>query len=65
MSLILKGNFQAISLELRPLAALYPPPYFLYTVTIDTGSNAVGLSIPPPVTTESGDRNRSPIKRIL
>ena len=42
----------AISLENRPLAALY-------TFTIERGANALGISIPPPATTKSGDRERS------
>ena len=38
----------AMSLEIRYLAA-----------SIERGANAVGMSIPPPATTESGDRERS------
>ena len=47
------------SLEIRPLAALYPPPYFLKTDIMERSANAVGISIPPPATTESEDRERS------
>ena len=48
----------AISLEIRPLAALYPPRIFL-DYTIERGANAVGMSILDPATTENGDRERS------
>ena len=55
-----------MSLEIRPLAVLYPTSYFFrHTNTIERGANAVGLSIPPPATSESGDRDRSPIKHIF
>ena len=47
-----------MSLEIRPLAALYPPPYFLID-SMERGENAVGMIIPHPATTESGDRDRS------
>ena len=48
------------SLEIRPLAALYPPPpYFFKTDIMERSANAVGISIPPPATTESEDRERS------
>ena len=56
--------FLAMSLEIRPLAALYAPPYF-FSDTIERGANAVGMSIPPPATTESGDRDCSPIKHFF
>ena len=46
-----------MSPEIRPLAALYPPPiYIFYTDTIERGANTVGKSKPPPESTESGDR---------
>ena len=55
-----------MSLEIRPLAALYPPtPYMFFKADIiERGANAVGMSIPPPATTESRDRERSPIKHF-
>ena len=43
---------------IRPLAAL-----FLKTDTIELDANAVGMSIPPPATTESGARS-SPLKNF-
>ena len=43
----------AMSLEIRPLAALYPTPSIFCYDTIEAGVNAVGMSIPPPATTES------------
>ena len=55
---IIKAYLMAMSLEIRPLAVLYPPPYFFRPIQ---SANAVGMSIPLPVTTESGDRERSPI----
>ena len=48
-----------MSLEIRSLAALYPPYIFFETDTIERGANAVGISITPPATTESGDREQS------
>ena len=49
-----------MSLEVRPLAALYPHPHIYFqTDTIEKGANAAGMSIPPPAYTESGDRERS------
>ena len=44
-----------MSLEIRPLAALYPPPriQYLKSDTIERGANTVGMSIPPLATTES------------
>ena len=58
----LNPTFWAISLKIRPLLALYPPPYIfllLETVTIERGKNDVGMSIPPPVTPESKHREQS------
>ena len=38
-----------MSLEIRPLAAVYPPPYnFFLTDTTERGANVVGMNIPPP-----------------
>ena len=49
-----------MSLEIRPLAALYPPPINIFrTDTIERGANAVGMIIPPPAITEVEDRERS------
>ena len=45
--------FSAMSLEIRPLAALYPQALFFLDYTIERSANAVGMSIPPPATTES------------
>ena len=51
---------KAVSLESRSLAALYPPPvYYFQTDTIERGVNDVGIIIPPPATSESGDQVRS------
>ena len=48
-----------MALEIRPLAALYPPPHiFFQTDTKEGGANAVGISIIPPATTKKGDRER-------
>ena len=44
-----------MSLKIRPLAALYPLPIYL---TDTKGRDAIGMSIPPPGTTERGDRER-------
>ena len=41
-----------------------PPLYIFMTDTIERGANAVGMSISPPVTTESEDRDCSPIKQF-
>ena len=59
--------FTAMSLKIRPFAALYPPPphIFFRTDTIERGANAVDMNIPPPATTESGHRDRSPINHFL
>ena len=53
----------AISLEIRLLAALFPPIISFKIDTMKRGANAVRLSILPPATSESGDR--SPIKNFL
>ena len=43
-----------------------PPPHiFFRTDTIERGANAVDMNIPPPATTESGHRDRSPINHFL
>ena len=48
-----------MSLEIRPLAALYPPPSYLFFRLVQRGANAVGmLFIPPPTTNGSGDREQ-------
>ena len=51
-------NRKAISPEIRPIAALYPPPHIFFN-TIESGANAVGMCIPTPETTESWDREQS------
>ena len=48
-----------MSLEIRPQAALYPPPYIFFRLIIERGANAVGMSIPHLATTEGGDQERS------
>ena len=46
-------QFLAISLEIRSLAALYPPPILIFqTDTKERGANAVGMLISPPATSE-------------
>ena len=52
--IFLSYRYLAISLEIRPLAALHPPQYLLKTGAIEKGK-----SIPPSATTESGNRVRS------
>ena len=42
----------------------FPLMYIIYSDTIETGENAVGMSLPPLATTESKDRDRSPKKLI-
>ena len=62
----LKCVWKAVSLEIRSLAALCPPPiYHFYTNTIERGANAVGKSIQPLATPESEAPDRSPIKHIF
>ena len=48
----------AISIEVRPLAALYHIPYNFLDWCNRKGENAVGMIIPPPATTKSGYRGR-------
>ena len=48
-----KTTFFAISLEVKPLAALYPPSCNFFRLMQEKGANAVGLFIPPPATTKS------------
>ena len=50
-------QFLTISREIRPLAALYPSPLYFLADTIE-GVNAVGMSIPAPAITVSGDRKQ-------
>ena len=39
-------------LKLDPSSVITAPICFFYTDTIERGANAVGMSIPPPATTE-------------
>ena len=40
--------------------SVIPPPYiYIFSDTIERCANALGMSIPPPATTENGDRERS------
>ena len=45
--------FFSNTLEIRPLAALYPAPILFKTYTIESGENVVGMSVPTPATTKS------------
>ena len=46
-----------MSLEIIPLAALYPHPHIYFLDRYNRkGANVVGMSIPPPATTESRSR---------